>query len=204
MVLSDEEVTRIEARADAATKPPWEQRFVGAAGFTVWASAITRTGSMQVAAFGHAEGFDKDNAEFAAHAREDIPALCRSLRQAWGENEALRTDLRQGETCEKCEQETNDEQGNPLTFLVCGRCWNKREEEVKTLREQLARCEGSRRVHELDNHHNALACGYCNGPLKDGLTQLQSELAQSRAENERLASQLKEWQEEKDTKAGYL
>lgn len=35
-------------------------------------------------------------------------------------------------------------------------------------------------------------------------TALREQLAQSRAENERLASQLKQWQEEKDTKAGYL
>lgn len=47
---------------------------------------------------------------------------------------------------------------------------------------RLAQCEGSRRVHELDNHHNAMACGYCAGPLKDELTRLQSQLAQAHDE----------------------
>lgn len=44
---------------------------------------------------------------------------------------------------------------------------------VRSLLTRLEQCEGSRRVHELDNHHNALACGYCNGPLKDELLRLQ-------------------------------
>lgn len=35
-------------------------------------------------------------------------------------------------------------------------------------------------------------------------TDLREQLAEARTENERLAAQLKEWQEEKDTKAGYL
>ena len=37
------------------------------------------------------------------------------------------------------------------------------------LEEELNRALGSRRVPELDNHHNALACAYCNGPLKEEL-----------------------------------
>lgn len=50
---------------------------------------------------------------------------------------------------------------------------------VRALRERLAACEGSRRVHELDNHHNALACGYCSGPLKDELTRLKKLMEKS-------------------------
>jgi hypothetical protein len=44
----------------------------------------------------------------------------------------------------------------------------------------------SRRVHELDNHHNALACGYCSGPLKDELLRLQAEVERQAGEVERL------------------
>lgn len=43
---------------------------------------------------------------------------------------------------------------------------------VRALEARLKQCEGSRRVHEIDNHHNALACGYCAGPLKNELTRL--------------------------------
>jgi hypothetical protein len=49
-------------------------------------------------------------------------------------------------------------------------------ETEKDLRERLARCEGSRRVHELDNHHNALACGYCAGPIKEEVERLTREV----------------------------
>lgn len=41
--------------------------------------------------------------------------------------------------------------------------------EVEAERDKL---KASRRVYELDNHHNALACGYCVGPLKDELERL--------------------------------
>jgi hypothetical protein len=48
----------------------------------------------------------------------------------------------------------------------------------------------SRRVHELDNHHNALACGYCSGPLKDELLRAQAEVERQAGEIERL----RKWQ----------
>lgn len=62
-------------------------------------------------------------------------ALCQTVR-------ALRQEQLEGETCELCDDPTNDEKGNPLTFLVCGRCWNanevKNREIITALREQLA------------------------------------------------------------------
>ena len=42
------------------------------------------------------------------------------------------------------------------------------------------------------------------GEIRENEKSLNAQLYQVRTENERLASQLKEWQEEKDTKAGYL
>lgn len=53
----------------------------------------------------------------------------------------------------------------------------------RALQTRLTACEGSRRVHELDNHHNALACGYCAGPIKE-------ESARLTAENAALREQL--------------
>jgi hypothetical protein len=43
---------------------------------------------------------------------------------------------------------------------------------VRHLKAENEKLMASRRVHELDNHHNALACGYCAGPLKDELERL--------------------------------
>lgn len=90
-----------------------------------------------------------------------VHALCQTVR-------ALRKELSEAyyESCEICDQEIVSGDGTKIhTFAVGGCCWNKSQETIAALRDQLAR---------------------------------------SQAENERLASQLKEWQEDKDTKAGYL
>jgi hypothetical protein len=52
--------------------------------------------------------------------------------------------------------------------------------EVARLTEENARLAASRRVPELDNHHNALACGYCAGPLKEHAEQSEARLARAR------------------------
>lgn len=44
----------------------------------------------------------------------------------------------------------------------------------------------SRRVHELDNHHNALACGYCSGPLRDEVERLQSQMRELTEERQQM------------------
>ena len=59
-------------------------------GYTVWAS-ITSTGSMQVAATGHAE-FDKRNADFFASARDIIRSLLAEKALQAAAIEALRSD----------------------------------------------------------------------------------------------------------------
>lgn len=72
---------------------------------------------------------------------EDMLALCQTVR-------ALRQEQTEGETCELCNDPTNDEKGNPLTFLVCGRCWNanvdKNREIITALRDQLAQVKKER------------------------------------------------------------
>jgi hypothetical protein len=64
-----------------------------------------------------------------------VHALCQTVR-------ALRAEQLEGETCELCDDPTNDEKGNPLTFLICGRCWNKNVEvnrqTITGLRDELA------------------------------------------------------------------
>jgi hypothetical protein len=52
--------------------------------------------------------------------------------------------------------------------------------ERNALLSEVAQLKASRRVHELDNHHNALACGYCNGPLRERLVETETEIAQLR------------------------
>lgn len=119
-LLTDDEVAEIEARANAASSGPWEARFI----YRLFQSARHDPANL----FGSGPEQDWPDSEFMAHARVDVPALCRSLR------------------------------------LTKAR--------LKLVSED----------RDL----------------------LYDQLAQSRAENERLASQLKEWQEEKDAKAGYL
>jgi Ead/Ea22-like protein len=53
---------------------------------------------------------------------------------------------------------------------------------VSALIAEVERLLASRRVHELDNHHNALACGYCSGPLRDELLRLQAEVQRQTGE----------------------
>ena len=49
------------------------------------------------------------------------------LRQLLEENERLKDELQ----CEFCDEPVYDEQDNALTFLVCGRCWNKSQEQLR-------------------------------------------------------------------------
>lgn len=73
--------------------------------------------------------------------------------------------------CEFCKGTIDDHKANCVVPHVHALCAT-----VKHLRAENQKLMASRRVHELDNHHNALACGYCAGPLKDELTRLRSQL----------------------------
>ncbi|HEU4509052.1 MAG TPA: hypothetical protein VFR78_12475 [Pyrinomonadaceae bacterium] len=121
-------------------------------------------------------------------------ALCRSLRAAWAELERMplaQSALRQLDELRAANERAlsentalrtqNQTQAESITYF---------QENEKSLRARLAQCEGSRRVHELDNHHNALACGYCAGPLKDELTRIQAQLAQVEQERDDLRRKL--------------
>jgi hypothetical protein len=68
-------------------------------------------------------------------------------------------------------------------------------ESLSVLIADYERLLASRRVHELDNHHNAIVCGYCNGPLKGELLRLQTETERQAAEIERLRLIEKSWSE---------
>lgn len=73
--LTPDQVAQIEARAEVATPGPWQQ------GGNYWdRNTVTAdNGDCFIADCGK----NPMSAGFIAHAREDIPALCRSLRAAW-------------------------------------------------------------------------------------------------------------------------
>jgi hypothetical protein len=83
------DTTAIRARAEAATEGPWEQRqnaptMSGA----VW--HLRRAGQPGVRAMVTEYQHGSANAEFIAHARTDVPALCDALDEARQEIERLR------------------------------------------------------------------------------------------------------------------
>jgi len=72
MSLTDDDLSEIEARCNAATPGPWEVRNPGC-----WPGEIGPTG---VSGGSVATASCHDNAEFIAHAREDVPALVAEVR----------------------------------------------------------------------------------------------------------------------------
>ena len=78
-----------------------------------------------------------DGADLAAC---HIPALCQTVRALRAETNQLKEELEVA--CEFCDEPSYDKAGNALTFLVCGRCWNKNMEvnrqTISTLRDELA------------------------------------------------------------------
>jgi hypothetical protein len=68
----------------------------------------------------------------------------------------LTEDLKVGELCEECEEFTNEPDGNPRTFTVCGVCWNKQQVKLSTARanaiDEAIAAVNAERLHEnLDN-----------------------------------------------------
>lgn len=97
-----------------------------------------------------------------ASADETVDGAIRNLQQAYISERDNAADLQS--QLEQLRAENNDEKEYSNSLAL----------KYTVLEQRLAQCEGSRRVHELDNHHNALACSYCAGPLKDELMRLKS------------------------------
>lgn len=117
-------------------------------------------------------------------------ALCATVR-------VLRSEVDRGALCEECDEREYNEDGSCRTFTVCGVCWNVLRVQIARLQAENEKLSASRRVHELDNHHNALACGYCAGPLKNELTRLLSIEPETATLREQLEQVTKELAEEK-------
>jgi len=90
--LTDAEIEAIEQRAQKATPAPWEIGGTGDDAFSVWTRGPLSSQDRHL--FDSAKRFNVDDEEeqranivFAAHAREDVPALVRDLKEA---REALR------------------------------------------------------------------------------------------------------------------
>lgn len=77
--MTDEELKAIEERAAVATPGPWTNTFVNDLLHygNVIGDVPTKTVLAEVAYY------KENDAPFIAHAREDIPALCKALREAW-------------------------------------------------------------------------------------------------------------------------
>lgn len=108
---------------------------------------------------------------------EKRDALCATVRALRAENERLTT-----------------VSGEWAGLIDRIRAWSKcadgypLDEHINNITVDRERLRASRRVHELDNHHNALACGYCAGPIKEQLEQMTKELN----EEKRLRAELKQ------------
>jgi hypothetical protein len=82
--MTEQEIREIEEREKAATLGPWR---------AVWTGDTVKSHRVYAEWTGNiACGISPKtgNAEFIAHAREDVPRLTNEVRQLWADNEALR------------------------------------------------------------------------------------------------------------------
>lgn len=79
-ILTVEEIAEIEVRANAATKGPWKST----QNYLVVSSSLSSEPPCRMYNVNR-----RNNNEFIAHAREDIPALCATVRHLVAENEKL-------------------------------------------------------------------------------------------------------------------
>jgi hypothetical protein len=75
--VTKDELDAIEARAAQATRGPWTNEDGKRQFIEAWAVIATKDGSFDVVT----SGLDWDDAEFIAHAREDVPALVAEVRR---------------------------------------------------------------------------------------------------------------------------
>jgi hypothetical protein len=85
--MTDHELAAIEARANAATPGPWGWREVGS-GFYPTAIVYDRDDAEVVK---DTDFIVKDDLEFIAHAREDIPKLIAEIRRLKDDIRGLKT-----------------------------------------------------------------------------------------------------------------
>lgn len=110
----------------------------------------------------------------------DIPALCQTVR-------TLREELECA--CEFCDETVYDKQGNPLTFLVCGRCWNasavKNQEAITALRDEAATLTAENTA--LREQLQAKATLVISETAQEN-TRLREQLAEARAQVEKFST----------------
>ncbi|MED3650001.1 hypothetical protein [Heyndrickxia sporothermodurans] len=84
MTLNNEQLEAIRKRAEAATEGPWE---LDEDDFGLW----NRNGRNYIGSIG--KSMADSDAEFIAHAREDVPALLSLVAQQRAEVERLRNEI---------------------------------------------------------------------------------------------------------------
>ena len=117
--MNEKELAEIEARAEAATPGPWEfdQKNIGYAhhrshyGLLTNASRDTKDYWLSI----NVDYGMEHNADFIAHARQDVPALVAEVRRMSGENERLLATIQ--DTCTWTE---DDEFDSYLWDTECG------------------------------------------------------------------------------------
>lgn len=91
--LTPERLAEIKARTDAATPGPWFVEHLERDGFTYFSTDIAPLESFDGEV--HAGVLDEDEAEFIAHAREDVPDLVAEVERLRSERDALQAKLDQ-------------------------------------------------------------------------------------------------------------
>ena len=110
-VTAADRLAQIEARVEAATEGPWDA-VQGATPGMVWVELRHRA---TICDFPYEQGSQED-AEFIAHARQDIPALLAAVREALGLHRPV----------PHCPSDTHarSESTCPCGVQICGQCYH--------------------------------------------------------------------------------
>lgn len=112
--LTDEELAEIRERAEKATAGKWRVDY----GVTAYDRTVT-TESFEILC----ENVSPKDAEFIAHAREDIPKLLAEIERLKSEYDHLKIHIENSEaTCEICGDYFMPNVDSEETLYYCGNC----------------------------------------------------------------------------------
>lgn len=162
--ITPDNLLEIEARANAATKGPWTMYWEREGVGSLVAGEVKHTNNgLRVAdwlAEFDAESLDGDIAkaendgEFISHARQDVPALCAALREAWAERDAMheafdRMAEAQADSVSQCNKLEAENKRLRAKLERCERTWSRRNTEAS--RGATMTPEDAKRLEEIEN-----------------------------------------------------
>lgn len=182
VILDDEALAEIEARASAATDGPWQR------GGNYWdQNTVTADAGKYFIADCHKNPM---SAEFIAHARTDIPALCATVRALRAEREAamrvLNPSMPENGLEDACRQRVQ-------AFISCDDNCDELEKQNTALREQLAEASKNLRIRRdlirgwqqhIQRMATILDCEALDIKVEQAAGELQSQLAQVEKERD--------------------